>query len=278
MNQTFSFQRWSLLVAKHWAENRKRYLLSIVAFISLIFVWYVFVMLTDNSNPLAEGLQHITYFFSLFAVGPFYASQFFKQLSSQPKAIDYLMVPASSLEKLACAVLYAVFFFLIVFTAAFYLIDVITVGLANLLHPSYNSSVNAQGIIQKAHVVNVFQIKGNPVNVAYYFLLLFLGIQSVALLGSVYFPQYSYIKTAIAVSLVALTIALFGFYFTSFFMPKGGFNEQLTTYYVFPDKGGKAQIIQLPHWIGKVLKNLFFYAFPPIFWITTYFRLKEKEV
>ena len=85
MNQTFSFQRFSLLVAKHWAENRKRYLLSMVAYISLVFVWFVFVMLTDESNPLAKGLQQVTFFFSLFLVGPFYASQFFSELGSKTK-------------------------------------------------------------------------------------------------------------------------------------------------------------------------------------------------
>src|SRR5688572_27983602 len=120
MNQTFSFQRWSLLVAKQWADNRKQYLLAIIAFMSLILVWYILTMLVDDSNPMAENLQHITYLFSLFIVGPFYASQFFKQLNSRSKGIDYLMVPASTLEKVLCAIFYGVFLFLIVFTIAFY--------------------------------------------------------------------------------------------------------------------------------------------------------------
>ena len=98
MNQTFSFQRFSLLVGKNWAENKKRYLLSILAYISLLSVWFMFVMLTDSSHPLAKGLQEVTFFFSLFLVGPFFASQFFSDLGSKTKGTNYLMVPASVLE------------------------------------------------------------------------------------------------------------------------------------------------------------------------------------
>lgn len=276
MNQTFDFRRFSLLVGKHWADNRKKYMLSIVAFMSLILIWYVFIMLTDPLDPLAEGLQHVTYYFSLFLVGPFYASQFFKDLSSRSKGINYLMVPASTLEKTLCSIFYVVILFVVVFTVAFYLVNIITVGLANLIHPDY-SGVARNGIVHKAHISNIFRIPGNPRNLAQYFFLLFFAVQSVAFLGSIYFPKYSYIKTAISITIVCLVIALVGFYFTSFFMPRGGFNE-LSTYRVFSEDGNETRVIQLPAWIGKVLKFLFFYAFPPIFWVTTYFRLKEKEV
>lgn len=277
MNQTFNFQRWSLLVGHHWAENRKKYLLSITAFMSLILVWYVFVMLTDSLNPLAVGLQHVTYFFSLFLVGPFYASQFFKDLSFTPKGINYLTIPASTLEKVLCSLFYGIILFFIVFTAAFYLVDVITVGLANAIHPYYNSALNSEGIAIKAQVVNVFKIEENQQNIAYYFMLMFLAVQSAALLGSIYFRQYSYIKTAISLALVLLTIYLVGFYLTSSFMPRGGFYKEFTGYQVF-EEDGKNKLIQLPSWVAQALKLFFFYAFPPIFWITTYFRLKEKEV
>jgi hypothetical protein len=276
MNQTFDFRRFSLLVGKHWADNRKKYMLSIVAFMSLILIWYVFIMLTDPLDPLAEGLQHVTYYFSLFLVGPFYASQFFKDLSSRSKGINYLMVPASTLEKTLCSIFYVVILFVVVFTVAFYLVNIITVGLANLVHPDY-SGVARNGIVHKAHISNILRIPGNPRNMAQYFFLLFFAVQSVAFLGSIYFPKYSYIKTAISITIVCLVIALVGFYFTSFFMPRGGFNE-LSSYRVFSEDGNETRVIQLPAWIGKVLKFLFFYAFPPIFWITTYFRLKEKEV
>jgi cation transport ATPase len=115
MNQKFSFRRWRLLVAKHGAENKNRYLISLIALTGLLYMWFVFVMKTDQHHPLAPGLQEITFYFSLFLVGPFYATQFFKEIHSRTKGINYLMLPASSLEKLLCGLFYTLFIFFIAF-------------------------------------------------------------------------------------------------------------------------------------------------------------------
>ena len=260
-------------MAKHWAENRRRYLLSIVAFMSLIMVWYVFVMLTDEQNPLAKGLQDITFYFSLFIIGPFYASQFFKSLGSKSKAVDYLMVPSSTLEKTIVGIFYVVILFPIVFIATFYLVDAIAVSFANLFHPSYNGNTT-----NSAHITNVLDLDGGRFNPAPYILLLFFGIQSAFLLGSVYFAQYSYVKTAISLSLVCLIIAFIGIYLPSQSMPRGGFFRSPVEYMIYSGNWEDRKMVALPAWIGEVLKYIFLYAFHPIFWITTYFRLKEKEV
>lgn len=278
MNQTFSFQRWTILLAKHWAENKKRYLLSVAAYMSLLLVWFVFIMLTDDHDPLARGLQQITFYFSFILVGPFYASQFFSELSSKAKGTNYLMVPASSLEKLLSSLFYVLIFFPLVFIAAFYVVDILAVFIANASHPGYDGILDRQGGLLKAKLVNVFYSpRPNDREALYYGILMFFALQSAALLGSIYFGKYSYIKTAISITLTCLVIALIGFYFTSLFLPRGGFN-QLTNYRVFSDDGGEIKLIQLPNWIGKALEYFFFYGFPPLFWIATYFRLKEKEV
>jgi hypothetical protein len=277
MNQTISFQRWISLVAKHWAENRKRYLLSIAAYMGLLFVWFVFIMMTDKKDPLAKGLQQVSFYFSFILIGPFYASQFFKELSSKSKGTNFLMVPASTVEKLICSVFYVIIFFPIILTAAFYLIDALAVFIANASHPSYNGPVDANGNLLSAKLANVF----NPGNqndrrMLFYGTLLFLAVQSAALLGSVYFGQYSYIKTAITLTLLFLFFALVMNYFIDSFMPRGFFRENMTQFIIY--EGEENKMIQLPHWIGKTIEFLMFYAFPPIFWISTYFRLKEKEI
>ena len=51
MNQFFSLKRFNLLVLKHWADNRKRYGLSVLAFIGLLIAWFLFIMLTDEQPP-----------------------------------------------------------------------------------------------------------------------------------------------------------------------------------------------------------------------------------
>lgn len=283
MNQTFSFQRWALLVGKHFAENKKRYLLSVLAFIGLLSVWFVFVISTDRHDPLAAGLQYTTFYFCLFLIGPFYASQFFKDLGSRVKGINYLLMPASSFEKLLCSLFYVFVLFPLVFTAAFYLTDFIIVSIAKVSHPSYNGIRPSfrNGIPVRAQVTNIFNIdEGREQNIAFYFWLFFLAIQSAALLGSVYFPKYSYIKTAISLALLFIVCMLIGEYILQPIAPHpGGFHEGLNAYKVY--KGGSSNevaFIQLPGFVATVLKYLLYYSSPLVFWWATYYRLKEKEV
>lgn len=277
MNQQFSFQRLGLLIANHWAENKKRYTLSFLAMVGLLLLWFVFVMLTDDHDPMHVNLQQVTFFFALFLVGPFYASQFFKDLNSKSKGINYLMVPGSTLEKAVCAILYAVVFFFVAFTLAFYIADGISVMIANAVHPSYTIPQNGNTL--KASIVNVFIIRDTEDvgSVSRILLLIFLAAQSLALLGSIYFGQYSYIKTAITVCLLFLFIVLIETMFFSKLLPRGSFNMDAGAF-VFYDQNDQSKIVRLPAWVSSGVSFLFQYAFAPIFWITTYFRLKEKEI
>ena len=278
MHATFSFHRFTLLLKQHWAENKKRYILSFFAFIGLLVIWFLFIMLTNEYYPMAEGLQEVTFFFSLFAIGSFYASQIFRELGSRSRGINYLMVPASAMEKLLCSLTFSVVLFFIIFTAAFYLSDGLMVLIANALHPSYNVA-GAEGTQVKASLINVFNYSepGQNDNMNPYILLLFLAIQSLFILGSVYFEKYSFIKTAISMFVFMLIFFLILYVFNEWLMPPGGFHEGFSSYRVIGDNN-KEVLVQLPDWVGPLLRGLLMYALPPFFWTVTYFRLREKQV
>ncbi len=276
---SFSFQRWLLLVGKHWAENKKKYTLSVVAILGLIIFWFVFMMLTSRYDPLSRQVQTSTYFISLFAVGCLFASQFFSQLGSKTKSIFYLLTPASALEKLLCSLFYAVLIFFIVFTAVFYLADVVMVSVANAVHPYYQVP-DGNGVIPKAAIANVFDGKGpglNAVNISYYFLLLFFAVQSAFLLGSVYFSQYSFIKTAIVLFGLFIAASFTEGYLLHTFLPEGTHHKGLTAFASMGD-GRLDKVVELSPWVAQVTGFLLCYAFAPLFWMVTYFRLTEKEV
>lgn len=274
MNQFFSFRRFSLLVLKHWADNRKRYGLSALAFIGLLITWFVFTMLTEmDPKPMGRGAQQVTFFLSLFAVGTFYASQYFRDLGSRSKGINFLLVPASAFEKLLCSILYTVVLFFVVFVAAYYLVDVLMVAIANSLPLD-----NATG--EKASVINVFKItlvrfnRDSTIN----FLLFFFSVQSVFLLGSVYFEKYSFIKTIIAGFVGGFLLFCLMYFFTQKLLPDGGYPSGFLTAYRVHVDGINDHLVQVPRWIGEVFRFLMMYSIAPFFWIVTYFRLKEKQV
>jgi hypothetical protein len=273
MNQFFNFKRFQLLVAKHWADNKKRYILSVLAFIGLLISWFSFTLLTIQDFPMARPIQQITFFFSLFAVGTFYASQYFRDLGSRAKGINFLLVPASAFEKLLCSLLYTVVLFFVVFTLAYYLVDIVMVNIANGI---YGSQSNAS----KASVVNMFKVNLLRFNSdsSLNFLLMFFSVQSAFLLGSVYFEKYSFIKTIISGFVGCFILFCLMYLLNEKLLPEGDYPRGfLTAYRVYVD-GVNDPLVQVPRWIGEVFRFLLMYAIAPFLWIVTYYRLKEKQV
>jgi hypothetical protein len=273
MNQVFNFNRFSLLVLKHWADNKKRYLLSILAFIGLLIGWFTFTILIDSRFPVGQGLQLVTYFFSLFTVGSFYASQYFRELGSRSKGINFLLVPASAFEKVLCSLLYSVVLFFVVFTAAFYLVDILMVWIAQNFVSDIPYPADQKGLLNVFEAAKIHISPETTVNI----LWIYFTLQSVFLLGSVYFEKYSFIKTVIAG--FVLFFLLFCFvYFLYDLMPKGDYTSGLLTSYVIKTHGKEDYLVQLPGWFGQLLYYLFMYGTAAFLYIVTYFRLKEKQV
>jgi hypothetical protein len=275
MNQFFNFNRFSLLVAKHWADNKKRYLLSVLAFIGLLIGWFIFTILVDSRYPMGQGLQLVTYFFSLFTVGSFYASQYFRDLGSRSKGINFLLVPASSFEKVLCGLLYTVLLFFVVFTLAFYLVDVLMITITkNFITPDIEYPAGQKGLL---NVFEAAKIHASPTT-TFNVLWIYFSIQSVFLLGSVYFQKYSFIKTIIGGFVIFFLLFCY-VYFLYDMMPKGDYANGVFTSYIIKTSGNKDNfLVQLPGWLGQVLYYLFMYGTAPFLYLVTYFRLKEKQV
>lgn len=273
MNQFFSFPRFSLLVAKHWADNKKRYLLSVLAFIGLLVGWYIFTMLVDSRFPMGKGLQMITYFFALFTVGSFYASQYFRELGSRSKGINFLLVPASAFEKVLCSLLYTVILFFIVFTLSFYLVNILGVWIAQNYVSDIPYPADQRGILNVFDAASLHVSPKTTLNI----LWIYFTIQSVFLLGSVYFEKYSFLKTVIA-GFVLFFILFCVVYFLYDMMPEGDYTNGILTSYVVKGSGKDSYMVQLPDWFGQLVYYIFMYGTAPFLYLVTYFRLKEKQV
>jgi hypothetical protein len=275
MNAVFNLNRWVLNIGKHWGEHKKRYLLSLAAVAGLLVLWYSFIMIVQPHGPLGVPMQGTTYFVGLFLTGCLFASLLFNDLSDGPKAIHYLLTPASALEKLLTAIVFGVILFFISYTIVFYAIDFIMVKVSNGMITAWlEREHKAPQPLQE--IINVFvSEKEDPLH--YYLLLIFFAVQSVFLLGSVYFVRNQYIKTLVSGLVVFLFLVFFVHKVMGSFMPDGGFFEPFTVYRVFNKSQGDG-MIQLPQWFSAILLFLTKYTLAPALWVVTYFRLKEKEV
>jgi hypothetical protein len=274
MNAVFNLNRWLLYIGKHWNENKRKYLLSLAAIGGLLVLWYSFVLIIDNNEPINENIQVITYYVGMYLTGTLYASLQFGDLSEGPRAIHYLLTPASILEKLLATLLYGVVLFFICYTIIYYAVDFVMIKVGNSLVSA--SMERAHHSFTAMEVANVFiSPDGSPL---YFYLMLFYFVaQSVFLLGSVYFVKFHYIKTLVAGLIVFLVLVFFVHEVLDSFMPDGGFYKPFTVYRVY-DKAHGDVMVQLPEWISSIMLFLMYYTLAPCLWVVAYFRLKEKEV
>ncbi|MFL5745896.1 MAG: hypothetical protein ACJ751_14585, partial [Niastella sp.] len=126
-------------------------------------------------------------------------------------------------------------------------------------------------------LLNVFISTEGSDNIYLYILLIFFAVQSMFLLGSVYFVKNQYIKTLVSGLIVFLFMVFFIHKVMGSFMPDGSFFEPFTVYRVWNSSQGEV-MIQLPEWLSSILLFLTKYALAPSLWVVAYFRLKEKEV
>jgi len=281
MNQTFVFSRWQMLVAGHWAENRKRYLLALLAMGGLLAAWYGFLLTIDKFGPVNLFLQFTAYYCGLYFVGCFYASTIFSELGSKSRAIQYLSVPASHLEKLLCGILFGVVLFFLAYTAVFYLVDIPMVSLGIQViarqHQHWPGTFEPIGTVQ---VLNLWNNPWAPIpdRKFHLFLLGYFAVQSAFLLGSVYFARWSFIKTVIGILLFWGGFIMFTDKVVNEHLPAGWHAYDMLRWYDNPDNSPVFRMVQLPDTVERLLVILVQYSIPPAFWVITYFRLKEKEV
>jgi len=294
MNQLFDARRWWLLVRKHWSENKKKYTLSLVAIAGLLLLWFI-LKISSEPGSIGIELQINTYYSGLFIVGCLYASMLFADLGSRTRGLNYMVVPASQLEKLLCSLFYGVVVFVVCYTAIFYMVDMIAVKAGNAI--AYNRWLkghSAGDIFVPGKVYNVFSSPDHHANhpgFVFYLLLCYFALQAAFIYGSLFFPKFSFIKTVIALLLIGVCISFFIAKVIAHILPPGNYQHDLTSYEVFtvkPTASGDGvmiyndpasdKLITLPEWIGDVLVFLLKYAFAPLFWLATYYRLKEKEI
>jgi hypothetical protein len=284
MNASFSFQRLTWLVQKHWSENGRKYLMSLLVIAGIFVAWFSLQLLGNRDWRMSEDVQFGAYFFGLYAVGTFYASIIFSDLNNKSNGTNYLSLPASHLEKTIVAWLFCFVFFYISYTLVFYAVDVLFVKIANQLllrNAKENLNIGATSIQDSmSTITNVFVKRWNmDVNMMRYFHLGFIALQAIFFLGSVYFTKYNFIKTAVACIALMFLIFLY-FYFIDTAMHRDNnltFHRGLIELQQW-DNDSKQRVYALPSSVSNVLVFLFQYAWAPVLWFISYKRLQEKEI
>jgi hypothetical protein len=261
MTNSFSFSRLWLLIKKQWFDNTRLYLLSILALFGLMVL--VFLLFYIAGRPVySEEATLVMFFIGLYVMGFVFASGIFGALGDRPRGIYWMTVPATHLEKLVCGIFYCTVMFTLVYTACFLAVQQLTFALIKL-NPNYRVMYMGSWDV--------------PMKFAAYF---FFPLQALYLMGSVYFERYNFVKTTLAGLTVILLFMGYAHLMYRLFLPEYSSLFSATSFMVnrAASDDNVAKIYQLSPWIDEVAIFLMKYLWIPVFWIVTYFRLKEKEI
>lgn len=257
MNNSFSFSRLGLLIRKQWSDNAKLYSLSVLALIGLLTIIFIF-WATANGNRYDEQDTYVIFFILLFGTGLIFASTTFSTLGNKAKGTYWLSIPATHLEKLLCGIFYSLFVFFVVFTAGFLIVQQITFMLIRL-DPD-----------------NIIRPMRHWKKTAALFFYIFIALQSLFILGSVFFEKFAFIKTTLAALFIIFLFIITGILLAKNLLPHNSNLQGLTAFRVYGNN--EVKLYRLSPWIGDALIACTKLIWAPVFWVAAYFRLKEKEI
>ena len=261
MSPTFSFSRLGKLIAKQFYENSRLYLISTLALLGLLSLAFTFWITVAGPNYQEEETYFI-FLFGLFLAGAIFASMSFNMLGRKDKGIYWLGIPATHLEKLVCTILFSVVLFFIVYCLCFYLVKSIALtyldSRVGAIYTEMNGSNDGFGSVFK------------------YFLYAYFAVQSLYLLGSVYFSRYSFIVTTVV---GALVMFLFVYYITQIdrFMEPDSW-ELFTVKRADANVQNSYFLYSVSPTVVDIIKYAVQFLWVPVFWVATWYRLKEKEI
>jgi hypothetical protein len=268
METNFSLTRLGLLIKKQWTDHSKLYLLSMLAILGLmvvaLFLWSIIP--SGGMNDRNYEVTTVLFFVGLFVTGCIFSGMTFADLAQRTTGIYYLSVPATALEKLVCAILYSQVFYNLLYVVGFFALRGLALSIL-AMHPEIN--------------VHHYSTNENDKEIFYYLGLAYASLQTLFLLGSIYFERFAFVKTIVSGILVLLVTFLFGRYVVYPIMPQGHF-EGNHAQFVFEKGDGivskTKMVFGYPDWLLNTLVFLFRYIWVPAFWTVTYFRLKEKQL
>jgi hypothetical protein len=258
MNNTFSIKRFTLLFKKHSIEHAKTYLLSTAVLAGIIAVLLGFFSYS-NDGRLGVQIQAVMFIYAIAGAGGIFASLSFADLGNKRKATQVLTLPASHFEKYFVAWIYSFIIYLLVFVGVFYMVDLAVIELSTPPPNFKNTLLDITNFDQKA----------------YWGFVVFALLHGFAFWGAIFFEKMHFIKTA--------------FVFFLYIIALGLINEPLLHViigkFVHGPAFGPLNFMENNQnwrvWSTPAMDNIsmsVLFGIVILFWITTFFKLKEKEI
>lgn len=273
MNRYLSFRRMGHLLVKDLSEGYRGILVVVGALTGIFLLNYLLNGLSGSQNSLvrpngvvgfasSNSVLHMTYFaLTLFIGGFIITSRAFLELHTTNRSHDWLMLPASPIEK---------YFSRLVLTSAGVAVGMVVYF---ALFSLFGSALMLL-LFHRAYVLF------NPLDGAVWLLVLnYVVLQSIFFAGAVYFKKLHFIKTVLVLAgfgllLVLVTggLAVRLFWGELLVLNAHGAIGQGELASVEP------QLLSAGRTVAVILRIAYWGLLAPVFWIVAYFRLREAEV
>lgn len=271
-NDILSTGRFGAYFKKHLIDNFRFYGMSLIVLAGVMLLLLITFFLTDGNVRRYSDLVPF-YLIGLFLAGGIFTSMSFAELGSKPRGIDFLLFPASHLEKFLSTLLVTTVGFLLLYHAAFYLAAVMGDAIS---FARYGKHISNDLVEYTAR---------NKWWYGYYF---WFVMQAIFLLGAIYSQKYSFIKTMFFFMLfiggLYLLNSVFAFIFFGNHMSKWNEHAPFIGVSIVPGKMDGTRDF-MPHRFlvlpQKYIDILLFtgkYLVAPCLWVIAYFRLRDKEM
>ncbi|PJE45903.1 MAG: hypothetical protein CUR34_13835 [Sediminibacterium sp.] len=276
MQNHFNLKRAILLSSKHLKESGKSYLLMLIAGLGIIFLAYGILLISSLHSMFPSGDRKMLFVSGLLLGGTIFAASFYGFFKSEAKSIQFLLLPATTGEKLLNSFVLTQFIYLLIYLIGFISIDFLMCSI-------YNEFVSIPEWImaKEKHYYKADSILNSEIKNIFSDLIIwyFIGT-SIAHFGSISFIQNAYVKTAIIFVIVFIGILFANNELLKLIIPE----EVMAHGKYFPDsfRLGPAKqptgVVSLPeHWFNFIAWFLPIFIYLS-FWTMSYFKLKEKQI
>ncbi len=250
-NNTFSIPRIALLVRRQVIMSGNTLIVAagVAAFLIIVLI------LTGYNSPIPINAR-LFYGITLPIVilgGFIFSSLIFNELQSREKALFFLSLPATSLEKLAAAWLISSPIFVVLIYGLLMVVNLLSGILLSLLpgkeflfvDPFYSPLLKSLGS--------------------------YMVLQTIFLLGAVYFKKNNFFKTILSLFLIALVISMWTSLMAYLLFGK---TRIVINNLNFPEPWHHFAENSLPY----ITKTIYWGIIGPFFLFISWLRVKEREV
>jgi hypothetical protein len=254
MNEVFSLKRFFNASKSEVLLHRKNILITAGAILGLMLIISI-----GSINSTGQWNMHLIFYPLILLIGgTVTSSMVFNDLHQWPKNMHYLMTPASMFEKWLVKLLFVTVFYIVMSALLYFLFSLLSIAITlpifGRAHPIFNPF----------HPL-IVKVAG-----------LYFMIHSVFFFGSVYFKKYALVKTLLSITALSILIGLFAglvmrIAFAGLFN-EGSFALRVEGQMYDWEKGKK--FFESLWLIAEVVSK---FVLPPLFWVLSYFRLRESE-